>query len=133
MIFDHIGVFVPSLESGRAHLETFLGIKTWHEAVEDPLLKVKVQFGEDTSGIRYEAVAPFGEGDPVTPVLRSGRNILNHVAYRVGDLVGKLAQLREAGGLPLGPPRPAVAFAGKRVAFVLTPLRMVVELIEESP
>jgi hypothetical protein len=35
--------------------------------------------------------------------------------------------------MPLGEPRPAVAFGGARVIFFLTPLRMIVELVETEP
>ncbi len=132
MVFDHIGIFVRSLEDGRRHLESFLGIRNWTPAVEDPLQKVVVQFGCDSSNVCYEIVAPFGEGDPVSPVLKTGRNILNHVAYQVDGIEGALQSFRVAGGMPLGEPKPAAAFGGRRIAFVLTPLAMIVELIEKE-
>jgi methylmalonyl-CoA/ethylmalonyl-CoA epimerase len=100
------------------------------EPIEDPGLKVRIQFATDTSGVRYELVAPFGEGDPVSGVLTSGQAILNHVAYRVADLDAALARLRAEGALPLGPPSPAVAFGGRRVVFLLTRLRFILELVE---
>lgn len=131
MIFDHIGVFVASLPEGRRHLEAFLGVQQWTLPVEDPLQKVVVQFGTDGSGMRYEIVAPWGVGDPVTPVLKTGRNILNHVAYRVVNLEQALSAMRAAGGMPLGEPKPATAFDGRRIVFILTPLRLIVELIED--
>lgn len=71
-------------------------------------------------------------GDPVTPVLRSGRNILNHVAYRCTDLDQTVQKLRLAGCLPLGEAKPAAAFAGRRIIFVLTPCRVIFELIEDA-
>ncbi|MBV1776292.1 VOC family protein [Burkholderiaceae bacterium DAT-1] len=130
MKFDHIGVFVTSLELGRTHLAAILDIHEWTDPIDDPIQKVSVQFGLDSSGIRFELVAPNGEGNPVTPVLGSGKNILNHVAYTVPDLDKKLAELRAARCMPLGPAQPATAFDGRRIAFVLTPLRMIIELIE---
>ncbi|WP_126444185.1 VOC family protein [Sulfuricystis multivorans] len=132
MIFDHIGIFVSSLEEGRRQLWP-LGIRDWTEAVEDRLQKVTVAFGYDDRGLCYEIIAPLGEGGPVTPVLRSGRNILNHVAYRVADLDQTVQDLRSAGSMPLGEAKPAAAFAGRRIVFVLTPLRMILELIEDAP
>ena len=130
MIFDHIGLFVPNLEKGRTHLSRILPITGWGQEIQDPGLKVQVQFGTDVSGVRYELVAPFGEGNPVSGVLASGKGILNHVAYRVTDLPVELARLRAARALPIGDPQPAVAFDGARVAFFLTPLGFIVELIE---
>ena len=132
MIFDHIGLFVADMEVGRETLSRLLPLLSYSEVIEDPLLKVRVQFCTDTSGIRYELVAPFGEGNPVSGVLERDTNILNHVAYRVTDLKAEALRLRKAGSIPLGPARPAVAFGGRPVMFLLTPMRFIVELIEEG-
>lgn len=131
MIFDHIGLFVRDIEIGRRQLGTLLPIAHWTEVVDDPLMKVRVQFGVDGSGIRYELVAPFGEPNPVARVLDEGKTILNHVAYRCADFESACAALRREGAMPLGRPQPAAAFDGSRVAFYLTPLRFIVELVEE--
>lgn len=131
MIFDHIGLFVPDLAVGHRHLTGMLPIVDTTEPIDDPGLKVRVQFCIDTSAIRYELVAPFGEGNPVSGVLESGKNILNHVAYRVADIQIENERLRDEGAVPLGPAQPALAFAGRPVMFLLTPLRFIVELIED--
>lgn len=133
MIFDHLGVVVASLEAGRSHLEQLLGVQDWSASVEDPLQRVLVQFGWDASGVCYELIAPAGEEGPLREALRTGKNILNHVAYRVPDLEAAMDRARSLGSMPLGPPRPAVAFQGRRVVFLLTRLRMILELIEETP
>jgi methylmalonyl-CoA/ethylmalonyl-CoA epimerase len=131
MIFDHIGLFVREIETGREQLSALLPIACWTEVVDDPLMKVRVQFGIDRSGIRYELVAPLGEPNPVARVLDEGKNILNHVAYRCDDFESACATLRRERAVPLGRPQPAAAFGGARVAFYLTPLRFIVELVEE--
>ncbi|HLJ19863.1 MAG TPA: VOC family protein [Stellaceae bacterium] len=131
MIFDHIGLFVRDIEAGRRQLSALLPIERWTEAVDDPLMKVRVQFGVDGSGIRYELVAPFGEPNPVARVLDEGKTVLNHVAYRCADFESSCAMLRREGAMPLGRPQPASAFGGARVAFYLTPLRFIVELVED--
>jgi methylmalonyl-CoA/ethylmalonyl-CoA epimerase len=133
MIFDHIGVFVRDIDDGKSKLDALLPIERWSETFDDPLIKVRVAFGTDSSGIRYELVAPFGEPNPVSGALAAGRDILNHVAYRVADLDAAIPLLRAARAMPLGPPQPAVAFGGARVMFFLTPLKLIVELIEERP
>lgn len=130
MRFDHIGIFVADLDDGRRWLAALLPVREWTGVYEDPGLKVRVQFGLDASGVRYELVAPFGPGNPVDTVLKTGKGILNHVAYRVPDLEAAAQRLRAEGSVPLGPPAPAVAFGGRRVVFFFTPLRFVIELIE---
>lgn len=133
MQFDHIGVFVKTLDQGRARLQEMLPIAKVGQVFHDPLLKVSVQFLHDTGGICYELVAPNGEGNPVDAMLAEKRNILNHVAYKVADFDAGVEHLRKAGCMPLGMPQPALAFGGARVVFFLTPLRMIIELIEARP
>ena len=94
---------------------------------------VPVQFLSDTSGIRYGPVASNGPGNPVDAVISEQRNTLNHAAYRAKDFDSQVGRLREARCMPLGEPRPAEAFGGVRVLFFLTPLSMIVELIESAP
>jgi len=130
--FDHIGVFVPTLDVGREQVAALLPITHFTDPVDDELLRVSVQFGVDESGVRYELVAPFGSETPVDTVLKSGKNILNHVAYRVTDLDAQISRLRAEGAIPLSAPQPAVAFNSSRVIFFLTPLRFIIELIESS-
>jgi methylmalonyl-CoA/ethylmalonyl-CoA epimerase len=132
MIFDHIGLFVRDIDEGRKKLNELLPISSCEEIVDDPGLRVRIQFCTDASGIRYELVAPFGEGNPVEGVLQSGKNILNHVAYRVSDIAKEIERMRQQGCMPLGRPAPALAFGGRQVVFFLTPLRFVVELIEDA-
>lgn len=132
MIFDHVGLFVADLDSGREKLAALLPIAHVSEAIDDAGMKVRVQFCTDTSGVCYELVAPFGEGNPVSGVLESGKAVLNHVAYRVADIKAEAARIRRQGAMPLGPARPAAAFGGRMVMFFLTPLHFIVELIEDQ-
>jgi len=61
MIFDHIGIFVRDLSVGRERLAATLPIAHFTDAIDDPTLCVRIQFGVDTSGIRYELVAPLSD------------------------------------------------------------------------
>ena len=78
----------------------------------------------------YELVAPAGEESPVTQVLKTRRNVINHLAYRVSNLQASAERLRTQRHLPLGPSQPAIAFGGSHVQFFLSPLGHIVELIE---
>jgi methylmalonyl-CoA/ethylmalonyl-CoA epimerase len=130
MIFDHIGLFVRDIEAGRRQLAALLPIASWTEVVDDRLMNVRVQFGLDASGVRYELVAPLGHPNPVERVLDEGKTVLNHIAYRCADFESACAAMRRAGAVPLGRPQSAAAFEDARVAFYLTPLRFIVELVE---
>jgi methylmalonyl-CoA/ethylmalonyl-CoA epimerase len=130
MQFDHIGVIAFSLEDGRAALSAVLDIPRWTEEYADPVNQIYAQFGADSSGVCYELIVPFGESSPVTKALRSGKNILSHVAYLVSDLTKAGDQLRAAGAVPTSDPKPAVAYGGKQIQFFVTPMRIMIELIE---
>ena len=56
--------------------------------------------------------------------------MLHHIAYTVDDFDIKYSELRSLKFMPLGQVMPAVAFDGKRVAFFLTPIRTIIEIIE---
>ncbi len=131
MVFDHLGIFVHSIEDGQRKLESILPIRSWGKVFDDDILHVRVCFGLDESGLRYELVAPFGSPNPVSGVLAGRKNILNHVAYRVPDIAAASRALRSSGSVPIAPPKPAVAFGGALVAFFLTALGFIIELVEE--
>ena len=89
------------------------------------------QFLYDENGTCYELVAPNGDGNPVDSILSGKKNVLNHVAYRVSDLDLQIDRFRERGCAQLGHPKAALAFKGARVVHFLTPLDIIIELIEE--
>jgi methylmalonyl-CoA/ethylmalonyl-CoA epimerase len=130
MKFDHLGVIVPSLDTGRAHLSAALQISDWSREFTDPLNGVFVQFGRGQVAMCYELVAPLGSNSPVALALRKGQGILNHVAYRVAALEPQVDRLRDLHFHPLGTPKPAVAYEGRNIQFLMSPLNFVVELIE---
>ena len=130
--FDHIGLIVPDIAGGRAFLQAALGISCWTALVEDPGLRVSVQFGSAPgSPLVYELIAPLGEVSPIVNALRQGKSILNHVAYRTPCLADAVAQLRTLNCFPAGEAQPAVAYGGCLIQFWVSPLRFLIELIEK--
>ncbi len=128
--FDHIGVVVGELATGRELLQAMLDVSYWTEVFEDADIGVLVQFGRSETGPCYELIAPFGEASPIAGSLRGGRNVLNHVAYLVADLDAEGARMLEQGCIATGAAQPAVAYGRRRVQFWMSPLRFMVELIE---
>jgi methylmalonyl-CoA/ethylmalonyl-CoA epimerase len=129
---DHLGLIVQDIAVGRNFLQQTLGITRWTPVVDDPGLCVSVQFGTASGGqLIYELIAPLGEGTPIANALRTGKHILNHLAYLTPDLEASAAHLREQGCYPAGEPQPALAYEGRRVQFWMSPLRFVIELIEK--
>ena len=130
MKFDHIGVFVKSLSVGRKYLTEIVQIKSWSDPINDEIQGVSVQFGYDESGICYELVAPNAKINPVDKLLSQGKNIINHVGYKVNNIENEILRLQNLNCILVSGPTPAIAFNNKKIAFLYTPLKFIIELIE---
>ena len=89
MIFDHIGIFVKSISFGRRRLKKILDIVSVSKEIKDKKLGVIVQFLYDKNNICYEIVAPYKKNNPVDNIIKSKKNILNHIAYKVENIKKK--------------------------------------------
>jgi len=131
-MFHHIGIFVKNIESGKKHLANITQISKVSDLIIDENIGVKIVFIEDKDKITYELVAPYGKNNPVSNVLKSRKNILNHLAFTTNQFEQDILKLRNKGFVPIGKPQPAKAFKGARVVFFLTPLGFIYELIEAA-
>ena len=55
---------------------------------------------------------------------------LHHVCYEVEDLERGMAEMKTRGAIIARRPKPAVAFQGRRIAWMLTAEKLLVELLE---
>jgi methylmalonyl-CoA/ethylmalonyl-CoA epimerase len=78
-----------------------------------------------------ELVEPAGEQSPVIPFLKHGGG-LHHLCYEIDDLEGQLRLSREQQGIVVRPPLPAVAFQGRRIAWIYTKNKLLVEYLERQ-
>ena len=107
---------------------------TWDSQIfTDPNQKVKVAFLTTRPGdAQVELVEPDGADSPVLRFLNEKGGGLHHACYEVLDLEQELSDFRSRGSLIVKRPKPAVAFQGRRIAWVLTPEKFLVELLEEG-
>jgi len=68
---------------------------------------------------------------PVIPFLKRGGG-LHHLCYEIDGLEDQLVLSRAQGGLVVRPPLPAVAFGGRRIAWVYTKNRLLLEYLERQ-
>lgn len=132
--FHHVGVAVADIAAYRRDLfdPLFQPLEV-SAPVADPIQRVRVAFATMRGGTVIELVEPLGPGSPVDRLLAAGRGGLYHLCYEVDDLDAAIAQFRLRRCLPLARPAPAVAFGGRRIVFLLTPQRDLIELLEASP
>jgi methylmalonyl-CoA/ethylmalonyl-CoA epimerase len=57
---------------------------------------------------------------------------LHHLCYEIDNLEEQLALSRTRGGIVVRPPLPAVAFEGRRIAWVYTKNKLLLEFLERQ-
>jgi methylmalonyl-CoA/ethylmalonyl-CoA epimerase len=134
--FHHLGIAVRDLATAAETYRRLFGFRVLLGPVDDPIQCVTACFvGSEARGeVTYELVSPLA-GSPRSPidrVLEKG-NTSYHVCYETPDLEGTLAHFVGVGALQITGPQPAVAFGGRRIAWVLLPTRHLVELLEARP
>jgi methylmalonyl-CoA/ethylmalonyl-CoA epimerase len=129
--FHHIGFAVNNI---RQYLDEFFiplfAPLTFTEPVADPIQRVTVCFAKLVGGTAIELVEPLGEDSPVKGIICSQRGGLYHLCYEVDHLAVEIERLRSKHCMLLGKPVPAAAFDGRRIVFLMTPQRDLIELVE---
>jgi methylmalonyl-CoA/ethylmalonyl-CoA epimerase len=131
MKLSHVGIAVPNIEQAVAAYGRIFGYIVRSGPFVDPIQKTSVCFmgtGQD-GDMPIELVAPIGDDSPVNRLLGKGIGTY-HFCYEVDDLTEALKHVRSQGCLVVSEPVPAVAFAGRRIAWFYTPTRQLTELVE---
>ena len=129
MTIDHIGIVVGSLEGAAEYYTQQFGLRPIGARILDPLQDVEIQFLEDDGGARVELIRPLSAESPAARALAQGGG-LNHICYRVPDLDASVRALVANDAKLVREALPAVAFGGRRVAFLYTRQRELVEFVE---
>jgi methylmalonyl-CoA/ethylmalonyl-CoA epimerase len=129
----HVGLVVRDIE---AEIEEFAKsiLASWDGRIyHDPLQKVRVTFLHtlNETDPLIELVEPATEDSPVQQFLTKGGG-LHHLCYEVTDLDLHLRKMQVAGAVLVKAPLPAVAFENRRIAWVGTKQRLLLELLESD-
>jgi len=129
----HTGLLVRDVEQAATHYARTMGYVIESAAIEDPVQTAWVKFLRLPGARNWlELVAPNGPKSRLTAALAKGGGV-HHVCYEVADIAGAVAQFRESGFMVLSEPVDAVAFPGRRIAWVMDRQRFLVELLEAGP
>jgi methylmalonyl-CoA/ethylmalonyl-CoA epimerase len=111
---DHLGIAVHSIEEASRLYTDVLGLPVrGSEEIRDQKVRVLIfQMGE----VRIELLEPTSEDSPIAKFLAKRGPGLHHVAYRVEDLPGMLASLKDA-GVTLIDETPRDGAHGMKIAF----------------
>ena len=129
MEFHHLGIIVDDLKNSTIEFEESIGGSKEGKEILDEGIGVTIQFIKDPSGILYELVQPIDEDSKIFSVLKTN-NHLHHIAYKVDLIEERVKELRNNGFGTLTKLMRAKAFENKRVVFLLSPNKYIVELVE---
>ena len=130
MKLHHIGIAVRDIAKDPEDYQRALGIPLESRVFEDEFQRVRIRFGWIEGSVLVEFVEPIGEASPVTRWVERGGGVY-HVCYQVKNLEQEIDRACRAGGILVTRPCPAPALGNKRIAFVYTRGRNLVEFLEE--
>jgi len=125
--FHHIGVACRDIEA-EAKAWLMLGYVAEAPDFEDPIQQVRGRFLVG-AGPRLELLMQAGPQSPIPGILRRDTKFY-HMAYVGTAFDDAIAALRQKRCKITTDPAPAVAFGGRRIAFLILPNMNVIELVE---
>lgn len=130
--FHHHGLAVKKPDRAVQFLRS-IGY-TAGEAILDDQQNVNLLLATHPAMPAVEVVYPTDTPGPLTPYLARGPELLYHTCYECEDAAEAAAALKAAGNrvLPVVPPKPAVLFGGRLVAFYQIAGFGLIELLEAT-
>lgn len=130
----HIGIVVDSITQAAQRFALAMSCSWDGRIIHDPLQRVRVSFlsPADARNPVYELVEPAREDSPVSNFLKKTGGGIHHVCYEVNNLDLGLKKAKDSGFVVVSAPSPAVAFSGRRIAWVWSRDRLLVEFLERD-
>ena len=127
----HVGFVVSSIQTSVQGFADMLQSNWDTHVFHDPNQGVRVTFlqSHKAGDPLWELIEPADEKSPVQSFAAKGGG-LHHVCFVVQNLGEALEQARTRGAIVTRPPMPAVAFGGRRIAWVYTKTRLLIEYLE---
>jgi methylmalonyl-CoA/ethylmalonyl-CoA epimerase len=125
--FHHIGLACRDIDK-EAQALALVGYEIEGQRFMDPAQKIHGCFLVGP-GPRMELLAPTDESSPLISWLNRDAKMY-HQAYEVESIDPALATLSAQHAVVVSRPKPAVAFGGRKVAFLMFPNGLLIELIE---
>jgi methylmalonyl-CoA/ethylmalonyl-CoA epimerase len=132
MRLHHIGIAVRELAPALGEFTSAMGYAVVSLPIHDLVQTAFVQFlrrPQEQSCV--ELVAADGPDSKLIGALKRGGG-LNHLCYATDDIDQACRRLRDEGMLVIHEPVAAVAFPGRRIAWLMGGQRVLTELVEEG-
>jgi methylmalonyl-CoA/ethylmalonyl-CoA epimerase len=139
---NHVGI-VGKRISELAQVFEILGLTERTTDEPDNVQRVAASFLHVAGGkdVHLELLEPIGEDSPITTFLRKAGGGLHHLCFTVDDIEEATKRLITAGFQCVGDPVVCLGYdrsfqrsgdQPSRIAFFLTPARVLIELLEEG-
>jgi methylmalonyl-CoA/ethylmalonyl-CoA epimerase len=134
MEIHHIGLVVNSIkEHYTKYFSGFLKCAELSQVYMDEKLGVNVAFVNMNNKIYLEFVEPLNNNSPVYNFLQKHGQALHHMCFEVDNIEIECSNLQKGNYFITLPPTPAVAFNGRKVAFLLSKeADYLIELLEKE-
>src|SRR5208283_5470544 len=132
-VLHHLGFVVASISKAAEQFAASMAACWDGKVIHDPLQGARVTFFSslDARNPVFELVEPACDLSPVSNFLKKGGG-LHHVCYEIDDLESGLREAQATGLVIAVAPTPAVAFSGRRIAWVCSRSRLLMELLERD-
>jgi methylmalonyl-CoA/ethylmalonyl-CoA epimerase len=129
--FHHVGFVVTSIQHSAQAFAEMLQADWDTHIFHDPNQGVRVTFLKSryAGDPLWELVEPADEKSPVLSFAAKGGG-LHHVCYLVDNMEEALTRARSLGAIITRQPMSAVAFGGRRIAWIYTKNRLLIEYLE---
>jgi methylmalonyl-CoA/ethylmalonyl-CoA epimerase len=130
--FHHVGYVVPSIRDAAENFARSMALEWDGRIIHDPRQTVLVSFFRPRAAGNpvIELVEPVGEESAVYRFLKRCGG-LHHLCYEVDSLEKQLESCKARSDLIVRRPVPALAFDGRRIAWVYTRTKLLVEYLEK--
>jgi methylmalonyl-CoA/ethylmalonyl-CoA epimerase len=129
----HLGLAVASIAAVVEKFAASMSAQWDGQIIHDPLQKVRVAFLKPANPRNpvFELVEPADEASPISSFLKK-RAGLHHVCYEIDDLGSAIEAARAERWVIVSEPKPAVAFGGRRIAWICSRHFLLLELLERT-
>jgi methylmalonyl-CoA/ethylmalonyl-CoA epimerase len=128
----HIGVAVRDIAQATEDHRRRFGCEPVGGLVHDPVQTAMIQFLRfPGQSVLLELVAPDGPESKLRNAVEKGGG-LNHLCHSTDDIESACRSLRQAGMVIIHKPTPAVAFGGRRIAWLTSQDHLLIELVERA-
>jgi methylmalonyl-CoA/ethylmalonyl-CoA epimerase len=131
MKLHHIGIASDDLKSSILRHKATFNMHPISEIINDTVQRVKVVLlSSDDGGMPIELIAPLTEDSPVAKALKK-ENRLYHICFEVDNIDLALGTARKQGAIIVSKPMKAKLHKNKRIAFIYTRDKYLVEFVEK--